>query len=78
MLAPVRYRAALLLGESVSKSLNFDFAGRGHYKTTSSDGLRGLITTLVKSATSPDRVADALEDALALTETLYLRISELE
>jgi Leucine-rich repeat (LRR) protein/predicted acylesterase/phospholipase RssA len=49
--------------------------GSSPVKRTQLEGLRGLALTFLKAATSTDRIADALEDALALTETLYMRIN---
>lgn len=52
--------------------------GRAPTKRTNVDGLRGLALTFLKAATSTDRIADALEDALALTTTVYQRINPLD
>jgi predicted acylesterase/phospholipase RssA len=49
--------------------------GRAPTKRTTVDGLRGLALTFLKAATSTDRIADALEDALALTTVVYQRIN---
>lgn len=49
--------------------------GSSPMKRTTLDGLRGLALTFLKAATSTDRIADALADALALTDTVYMRVN---